>query len=95
MLTKIDKMHSLYGKGSGTCKECNRLVSHRVSDRQVKKYKCLNYGVSNAESTDWRLSYETCGMKDKIVDREVIKVRIAENKPEPQLEGQMRIMGDK
>ena len=55
-ITKIEKMHYLYGKGTGTCKDCNRLKCYAVSDSNRRVYKCLNYGESNAETTDWRLS---------------------------------------
>lgn len=89
-ITKIDKMHYLYGKGIGTCKDCNRLKCYRIGDRQRRIYKCLNYGESNAETTDWRLSYEACGMKDKVADKPAIKIYVA-NKKETQIEGQIKI----
>ena len=76
-ITKIDKMHYLYGKGIRTCKECNRLKCYEISDRNRRVYKCLNYGESSAESTDWRLSYEACGMKDKVADKPAIKIYVA------------------
>lgn len=90
-ITKIDKMHYLYGKGTGSCKDCNRLKCYRIGDRQRKIYKCLNYGESNAETTDWRLSYEACGMKDKAADKPAIKN--VPNKKEPQIKGQIKILG--
>lgn len=90
-LTKIDKMHYLYGKGIGTCKECNRLKCYRISDSNRLVYKCLNYGESNAETTDWRLSYEACGIKGKVADKPAIKIYVA-NKKEPEVEGQIKII---
>ena len=76
-LKKIDKMHYLYGKGIGTCKDCNRLKCYVVSDRNRRVYKCLNYGNSNAESTDWRLHYKACGIKNRRVEKEAIRIYVA------------------
>lgn len=86
---KIEKMHYLFGKIEGhKCKECSRLIC--VPGLNGKRfYKCLNYGQSNAESTDWRLSYEACGMFNKEVNKLAIKIYISE--PQKQLENQVSI----
>lgn len=89
-ITKIDKMHYLYGQGIGTCKDCKRLKCYEVSDRNRRVYKCLNYGESNAETTDWRLGYKACGMKDKVANKQAINIYVA-NKKEQQIEGQIKI----
>ena len=89
-LRKIDKMHYLYGKTSRTCKECNRLKCYVISDRNRKVYRCLNYGESNAESTDWRLKYEACGMKDTVANKLAIKIYVPEKKNN-EIKGQMKI----
>lgn len=89
-LTKIDKMHYLYGKGIGTCKDCNRLKGYVISDSNKRVYKCLNYGESNAESTDWRLKYEACGIKNNVACKQAIKIYVAEKKNN-EIEGQIKI----
>ena len=66
---KIEKMHYLFGKiERHKCKECSRLIC-KIDWNRRRYYKCLNYGRSNAESTDWKLSYEACGMFNKEKDK--------------------------
>ena len=51
-IIKIDKMHLLFGKcAEHKCKECSRLICEIDWNRR-RYYKCLNYGRSNAESTE-------------------------------------------
>lgn len=58
---KIDAMHAEYGYGGGRCADCNHCVA--IVPRPGKPlYKCMLYGVGSSESTDWRLSYLSCGM---------------------------------
>ena len=88
---KIEKMHLLFGKLEGhKCKECNRLV-YDINWNGKKFYKCENYGISNAESTDWRLSYEACGMMNKVVDKPVVKMRIPKVEEKPKMEGEITL----
>ena len=89
-LRKIDAMHHYYGYGSGICKECPHLADKGWAGKHF--FKCLVYGDSNAESTDWRAGYTACGLIDKpfpederrIVERIIITRK--EEKPSP---GQM------
>lgn len=69
---KIEKMHYLFGKIEGhKCKECSRLIC--VPGLNGKRfYKCLNYGQSNTESTDWRLSYTACGLLNKEIEKTAV-----------------------
>ena len=89
-IKKIDKMHILYGTADGNCKDCNRLKCYRIGDRQRRVYKCLNYGESNAESTDWRLYYQCCGKKNQECEVQAINIRI-KKETIPQIEGQLKI----
>lgn len=58
---KIDAMHAEYGYGWGRCEDCIHCIC--IEQWPGKRYyKCALYGVSAAESTDWRLSYLSCGM---------------------------------
>ena len=62
-LRKIDLMHRQFGKIDGkTCKDCSNLITQTWDTRY---YKCLVYGVSKSEATDWRLKYQACGMYNK------------------------------
>ena len=50
-IRKIDAMHKYYGIASGRCENCPHFIT-KVFDR--KYHKCLVYGDSNSEATDWR-----------------------------------------
>ena len=59
---KIDAMHKYYEYGSGRCENCPHF-RRKVFNRTY--YKCLVYGDSNSEATDWRCGYTACGLIDK------------------------------
>ena len=89
----IDKMYQLYGIESGKkCGECKHFL------RQIYKgktyFKCGLYGESNSSSTDFRLSYEACGLynktRDPKHDRPVKDVRVRKEDDE-QIDGQMSL----
>jgi len=62
-IRKIELMHRQFGITEGkTCKDCSNLHKREWSRRY---YKCRVYGMSQAESTDWRLSYNACGLFNK------------------------------
>lgn len=61
-IRKIDAMHKYYGIASGRCENCPHFIT-KVFDR--KYHKCLVYGDSNSEATDWRCGYTACGLIDK------------------------------
>ena len=98
---KIYAMHRLYGTcGVMRCKDCDHLIGNKYHDRRY--YKCELYGITGSEATDWRLSYQACGLYNMHVKRStwtpVIKrlrhSRKAQKVPEPPLEGQMRLEVD-
>lgn len=59
---KQELMHKTFGKGSGKCRYCTNLV---VLERDRRYYKCRVFGISLSEATDWRVSCNACGMKDR------------------------------
>lgn len=63
-IRKIDLMHRQFGICPGhKCKYCDNLI---VRHRDRRYYKCEVYGISNSEATDWCLSYDACGMYNKV-----------------------------
>lgn len=48
------------------CKGCRHLICY---DYNRRYYKCELYGISHSEATDWRLSYQACGMYNMHVKR--------------------------
>lgn len=58
---KIDAMHKVYGVfQGGRCKACPHLEAHVNHDVTRCWYKCLMYGTSSGEGTDWKAGYEAC-----------------------------------
>ena len=58
---KIDAMHKVYGVFvGGKCKSCAHLEPHVNADCTRCWYKCLMYGTSCGEGTDWRAGWEAC-----------------------------------
>lgn len=71
IVRKIDAMHRLYGCGVGKCRDCPHII-RKTWNRTY--YKCLVYGDSNSEATDWRASYPACGLIDKPFPEDEIRV---------------------
>ena len=58
---KIEAMHAMYGKRYGCiCRDCCNMVQEDYHGRRY--YKCIAYGDSRGESTDWVLRYHACGL---------------------------------
>ena len=86
---KIDLMHQIYGYGSGTCEHCPHF-SEKLWHRAYNK--CLVYGDSNSEATDWRKGYIACGLIDKPFpegDRRIVELVIARRQDEAPIPGQI------
>lgn len=59
-IQKIELMYRLFGRCNGQiCGTCFHL-KEKKRDRIYRK--CLVYGVSNSEATDWAKSWGACGM---------------------------------
>ena len=90
MIKKINRMHKLFGTAEGKCKNCSHYHYWRANEVCARPLrKCDVYGVTNSESSDWKASYDACGLfPDKPYNgTEVIKIRIKE--PEQQIDGQI------
>ena len=93
---KIEAMHRLYGKdtGGGICADCHHLIRCAAGKRSV--YKCVLYGNTASEATDWRLRWQACMLINhdpEIEDWEPVMERI---RREPKIyanycRGQMRM----
>lgn len=86
---KIDAMHKHYGFGAGRCENCPHFQK-KVFSRTY--HKCLVYGDSNSEATDWRCGYPACGLIDKPFpegDTRIVKLIIAQKKDDEPLPGQI------
>lgn len=95
MERKIEAMHRIYGVHFGKrCENCPHLVK---STWDKTYYKCLLYGESHSEATDWRLKWQACGMIDNkvpvnhkpIIDTIRYDRSAHEAEKEPQIPGQV------
>ena len=63
MPRKIEVMYAFFGRYAGRepkqCKHCCNFIRKKYSNTYRK---CLVYGDTNGESTDWKSGYEACGM---------------------------------
>jgi len=91
---KIDAMHSRFGFADGICGDCPHFLRYRYHDRCL--LKCMAYGLTHSEATDWRVKWQACGMKDKEMDEnytpvfELVKGKRECAVPE-QCEGQVKM----
>lgn len=87
---KISRMYKYFGESQSgkKCKDCSNLIrvergNHRVS-------KCLVYGDTFSEASDWKRSHMACGMINHEYDgRPVIRMFESRSKTDEQIEGQM------
>ena len=89
-LRKNNRMYELFGRNDAhECRTCNNLYGEPGG-----YYKCLIYGRTASEASDWRLSYKACGLynKDYKGDIPVINLNRGGKRGEDiQCEGQMSL----
>ena len=92
---KIHAMHKRFGTcGVFRSKDCEHLIGGKYHNRQL--YKCELYGLTHSEATDWRLSYQACGMYNMPQDMDgwvplLEQIKHSPKGVKPPIEGQMRI----
>ena len=90
-LRKIDVMYRHYGFGVGRCESCPHFKK-KTFDRTY--HKCLVYGESNSEATDWRKSWDACGLIDKPFpekDQRIVNLVAAKREDEKPIPGQLML----
>lgn len=91
MLKKIDRMQALFGESKGNkCKDCCHF--HREQHRDRYYRKCLIYGDTQSEASDWAGKYDACGLYNKPYegDIEIISLRQSDKHTEP-IKGQLNL----
>lgn len=89
-IRKIDLMHQVFGVCPGKkCQYCDNLIVQQANRRY---YKCEVYGITNSEASDWRLSYDACGMYNRVYNGNPV-IRMVRGYPTPPgpLEGQQSL----
>ena len=87
---KISRMYKYFGKsGSGKkCKDCSNLIKVERGNHRVSK--CIVYGNTYSEASDWKRSHYACGMINHEYDgRPIIEICEPRHKAVVQIEGQM------
>ena len=92
-LRKIELMHSFFGKTNGMrCKDCNNLIRRFYHARAY--CKCLCYGDSYSEATDWRVGYTACGLYNKeYTGRKMVEL-VCHAKENESIPGQISLFGN-
>ena len=93
-IRKIDLMHREFGFSPGNkCKDCDHFLHGRYHTRMLSK--CEVYGLTHSEASDWRMSYDACGMYNKVYNGNPV-IRMVKGYPAPQgpLEGQESLFED-
>lgn len=91
-LRKIDAMHHYYGHGCGKCESCPHFMYKGIYDNHY--FKCRVYGDSASEATDWRKSYDACGLIDKPFPADEIRIVeriIITRRDDTPIDGQMTV----
>ena len=87
---KINRMYKYFGKSGSDkkCKDCSNLIRVECGNRRVSK--CLVYGDTFSEASDWKQSHKACGMLNQYYDgRPIIEIYEQRRKADEQIEGQM------
>lgn len=91
-MKNIEIMHQMFGElPEHKCGECSNLVTHTYN--KVFR-KCLVWGESSSESSDFRKKWTACGMFCKDYDGTPIKDYVKHSPKaykDAQIEGQMRL----
>ena len=92
-MKNIDCMHKLFSVDEKhRCKECINL--RRLYTKSKRYYKCICYGISGSEATDWRQKWVACGLYNKDYDGVPvieIKKHMLRPKQDTQIEGQISL----
>lgn len=94
---KITAMHKEYGRNAAhQCKECCNFLRGRYHDRFYSK--CIAYGLTHSEASDWTGRWTACGLYGKDFDtlvpkrRPLIEMERGKKKAdEAPLDGQLRL----
>lgn len=61
---KIGFMYGQFGMAEGKCKDCSNYKRWKYGEKRYIR-KCRVYGISQSVATDWKGSFNACGMYNK------------------------------
>ena len=92
-MTKLDAMYAYFGKEHvHRCKDCQNLLTGEYRGRRYSK--CLRYGVSHSQATDWAQGWKACGAFNRPLNEgEYTVMRRMERKKssEEEIQGQVSL----
>lgn len=92
-MKKIELMHYYFGRiESHLCAECDNLVCYRLNEKNVRK--CVVYGRTGSNATDWAKRWTACGMFNKIYSGQPMMKMVKyerHSKPTEQVQGQIEM----
>lgn len=85
---KIDEMHRRFGVlEDKKCGECSNLISGRYRTRYLSK--CVVYGATHSEASDWKKRNVACGMfNTEWKGRPIIRCLFPDGEKIPEMDGQ-------
>lgn len=96
LLSKMRKISAMYKWSGGTdyahtCHECKNCVKMVKASKNI--YKCLVYGNTNSEASDWKASYIACKhFNGPVPERSVLKgIHFKKEEKEKEIEGQLSL----
>lgn len=94
ILRKIEAMHSMFGTMSDKrCEDCANLIQGDYHGRHYRK--CLVYGATHSEATDWRKRYVACGMYNREwAGNPIVDTNRRKDAPTEPCEGQITMEGE-
>ena len=90
-MRKISKMYQWSGGITPfhTCRECRNC--RKVGKGNKSVYKCMIYGNTNSEASDWRISWTACKAFNTVYSGRTVIRTVKRERDEEQMEGQMSI----
>ena len=85
---KIDLMHQMFGYADGVCKECSNFKPANGGYS-----KCMVYGISHSEATDWNGRYQACGKKNQEYKNGNVVKTVFPIRMDSDCDGQMNLFG--
>lgn len=91
VMRKISKMYQWSGGITPfhTCRECRNC--RKVGKGNKSVYKCMIYGNTNSEASDWRISWTACKAFNTVYSGRTVIRTVSRECEDEQLEGQMSL----
>ena len=88
---KAERMRAMFGTRPGAiCKDCGYFREYTYRGKTYRK--CIVYGITNSEASDWAGRWEACGLyPDRPYHGDKDIINVPDKEPEEPLPGQTTI----